>query len=284
VDVPISAGVSFFDGYGLISGESILMRYDKAPARRLRIAELVRQSGFCRSSELSKILGVSEMTIRRDLHLLAKRGLVHSVHGGARATMPEIGSHDFQLRLEKNRDIKKAIARGACAYLEANSIIALDAGTTLLEFTRALPTGKNLTVVTHSVPVMSALASREDIELIGLGGILNRTTQSFTGPQTLLALKELRVSTLFLATAAIQDDAMYSGNIFDTEMKRALIEIADKIILLVDSTKFRTSAGIRVAGLEEVDAIVTDDGKDVKTLLNKKGVEAVIVSRDGGQE
>ena len=242
------------------------MRYDKAPARRLRIAELVRESGYYSTSELSQLMEVSEMTVWRDLRLLAKDGLVEVVHGGAKSTLPRMGSFDYRMRLKSNPAAKRAIAHQAIEYVQPNTIVAIDAGTTALELARALPADYHLTVVTHSLPVMNLLSGRQDIELIGLGGRMQNDTQALSGPLTIATINELRINTFFLGMNAIQNGLLYSSNIYETEVKRALMAVADQVILLVDASKFHATAGIRVAGLDEVDIVVVDDSLPVDVL------------------
>ena len=244
--------------------------------RRLKITELIHESGFFRSSELSKLLGVSEMTIRRDINRLAKNGLVETVHGGAKAIYPRTIDYSFHMRLEKNKSIKQSLARKALSYVEPNSIIGLDAGTTILELARSFPNEISLTVITYSLPIMTQLSNRENIELIGLGGVFRHNTQAFVGPLAHLVLNELRLSTLFLGTKAIQGNALYSGNLYDAEIKRALINVSDKVILLADSTKFKSTAGIRVADFNDIDVFIVDDGIDISNIEIPPGVELVI--------
>jgi DeoR/GlpR family transcriptional regulator of sugar metabolism len=258
------------------------MRFDNPSERRAHVVKLVRESGFCKISELSNLLGVSDMTIRRDICRLAEDGFIQAVHGGARTVLPQIGNVDFRLRIERNRDAKRAVALQACMFLEPDSVVALDAGSTILEFARILPPGMGLTVVTHSMPVMTILSQREDIVLYGLGGILRHDTQSFTGPLTILSLNEFRVNILFLATRAFRDGVIYSVNPFDAEMKRAMINISDKVILLIDSSKVQASAGIRVAQLEDIDAIVVDDKRDVSEQVDVEKTKLIIAPTKNG--
>jgi DeoR/GlpR family transcriptional regulator of sugar metabolism len=240
------------------------------------MVEIVRQSGFCRSADLSRMFNVSEMTIRRDISKLDEDGLVKRVHGGAKAIWPDVAISSFRYRLEKNTDAKKAIAQRALSFIDKKSIIALDAGTTALELSAILPIDIQLTVVTHSLPAMNELSNRDGIEVIGLCGVLQKNTQAFAGPLTLLSLSELRVNTLFLGTAAVQGGALYSGNSYETEVKRALIKVADQVVLIADSSKFHLKAGLKVVSLNAIDAVITDDTLDVDDEI-KRQVEKFIV-------
>lgn len=254
------------------------MRYHSAPARRSHIMNLVQEAGHYSARDLSRALGVSEMTARRDIRLLAGEGLVKAVYGGVSSLSPSLNGVDFRLRAKQHVDAKRAIARAARSLVRANSTIALDAGTTAFELARSLPHDQNLTVVTHSLPVMHALASRTDIELIGLGGLLHPESQSFAGPLTVAALRNLRVATLFLAASAVDDDAMFCGNLFDAETKRALIEAADETVLIVDASKFGRTATVRVGPTTGTHTIVVDDALDPRLVgsLRSQGIRIIV--------
>jgi DeoR/GlpR family transcriptional regulator of sugar metabolism len=254
------------------------LRYDNATKRRSLIVALVQETGFRSSSELGSLLNVSENTIRRDIHRLADEGLLEAVHGGARLTISQFGGRNFRSRMETNRTAKQAVARVACQFIKPNSIVALDAGTTVLELARILPRDMRLTIITHSMSTMTILSDREDIELIGLGGALRHTNQAFTGSLTIRAIQEFRVNTLFLATKAIHDNAIYSGNPYDAEIKQALIEVSDLVVLLVDSAKFQSRAGIRVVPLDKIDVIVVDNAIDANITgqMKKMNMELIV--------
>jgi DeoR/GlpR family transcriptional regulator of sugar metabolism len=254
--------------------------YDTAPDRRTRILDLVRENGFCSASELSSILKVSEMTVRRDVRQLAGEGLVRVVHGGVSAITTVLGPVDFRLRATQQLDAKRAIARCAVDRIHSGTVIALDAGTTTLEVARQLPSDLRLTVVTHSLPAMAILAGRAATDVIGLGGNLHRETQAFAGPETIRSLSQIRVNTLLLAATAVRNSAMWCTNSFDAETKRALIASADRVILLVDSSKFETTALMRVAALDAIETVITDDGiePDTQAALVRNGQDVVVVS------
>jgi DeoR family fructose operon transcriptional repressor len=205
---------------------------------------------------------------------------VRQVHGGISALTTVAGPIDFRLRAVEGQEVKRLIAQRAIGLLDSGSVIALDAGTTTLEVARNLPEDMRLTVVTHSLPAMGALASRAAVEVIGLGGQLHSDTQAFAGSITVQMIRDLRVSTALLAATAIRDGAMWCTNTFDAETKQALIRSADRVILLADSSKLEATAVMRVTGLESVDMLITDDEVDPKVARSIKqlGVELIIVS------
>lgn len=258
------------------------MRYDSAPARRVFIMDMVRNTGFCSAAELSRELGVSEMTVRRDIQRLAKEGLARAVHGGVSSATTLLGPVDFRLRAAQRLATKQAIARKALTLLAPASVVAFDAGTTTLEVARMMPPDLRITVVTHSLPVISVLGARDNLEILSLGGALHAETQAFAGPITLQALSNIRVHTLLLGATSVRDGAMWCTNTFDAATKQGLIAAADRVVLLADSAKFDITAMMKVADLPEIDMVVTDAGlaDEARAMLEAAGVELVAVGSE----
>jgi DeoR family fructose operon transcriptional repressor len=264
---------------GLENGRTSPMRYDSAPARRAFIMDMVRNTGFCSAVELSRELGVSEMTVRRDIQRLAKEGLARAVHGGVSAATTLLGPVDFRLRSAQRLTAKQAIARRALALLAPNSVVAFDAGTTTLEVARMMPPDLRITVVTHSLPVISVLGARDNLEILSLGGALHAETQAFAGPITLQALSNIRVHTLLLGATSVRDGAMWCTNTFDAATKQTLIAAADRVVLLADSAKFDITAVMKVADLSDIDMVVTDSQltNEARVMLSLSGIELIMV-------
>ena len=259
------------------------LRYETAPARRERILDLVRESGYCALAALSRDLGVSDMTVRRDVRKLSEQGLVNVVHGGVSAVTDLLAPVDFRFRAYQHLNAKRAIALHALRLISPGSVVGLDAGTTIVEVARRLPVDQRLTVVTHSLPAMAAIARRSGVELLGLGGTFFHEGQEFAGPQAHTLVSQLRMQILLLGAAAVRDGRMWSTNGADVEMKQALMRSADKVVLLLDSSKFDYSALMMVADLSAVTAVVTDEliGVDARSDVVEAGVELIVVSLDG---
>jgi DeoR/GlpR family transcriptional regulator of sugar metabolism len=275
------------------------VRYAGAPERRRELLRRVTEDGYVSCAEAASALGVSEMTIRRDLGQLAAQGLVTRVAGGASRPLPAAGE-PFEQRSDAATRQKRAIARAAVALVAGDEVIALDAGTTVAELAALLPGGR--TVVTHSVPVITACTARDDLDLIALGGAYHPPTRSFTGPLTRAGLADLAVDVAVLsATAAGPPGAhpsavgpadgnpvnpavagppgahptsrtaagppgAYSANATDADVKRAMAAIAGRVILLLDHTKIGARAPMRFIGLATVDTVVVDEGVAVDQL------------------
>jgi len=234
------------------------MRYDTAPDRRRSILERVEGTGFVSVTELTRRLGVSDMTVRRDLRKLAEQGKVRIVHGGVSALRQSLHSPAFTGRAEENSDAKQAIGTLAVAGLPATGTVAIDAGTTTYAAMQALPETFRGTVVTHSVPVMQLALARGLSRLVGLGGELLPDSQAFVGPRTVESTRGLRVDTLLLGAAAADEHGIYVSTDNERPTKLALMAIAQRTILLVDSSKFTTTAPVLLCDWSAITGVVSD--------------------------
>ncbi len=231
------------------------MRYTDAPARRRELLDRLAASGYVGSAEAAAELGVSEMTIRRDLQRLADDGLARRVPGGA--SLPGTRSAEpFETRSGSARQVKRELAKAAVGLLGDAGIVALDAGTTVTELVDLLPEGVG--IVSHSLPVVAACAAAGGREVVALGGFYEPTTRSFTGPATWKAARELTVDVAVLSCTALDDRGVYSASPVDAEVKRALIEVAHRVVVLADRDKVGARAAVRFASPESVDVVVTD--------------------------
>lgn len=254
------------------------LRYGSAPERRGAIVRRLRSTGFCAVADLADQLNVSEMTVRRDLRKLADGGEVRVVHGGARLPGGELPSIMFVPRRDVNAVAKERIARHASALIGLHDTIAVDAGTTTDRLAGALPDGFVGSVVTHSVPVITRMLGRPTIRVVGLGGDLYPASQAFVGPATVDAASSIRVRIMFLGAAALDDRGIYCATDVERPTKQALMSIADRVVLLVDHSKFATSAPMLLCGFGAINTLVTDrrPTDQVCSALERDGVELVV--------
>jgi len=246
-----------------VSDQEERYAYGSAAERRDRLARYVAEQGYCTIGELSLRFGVSEMTIRRDVGRLVGEGRVRAFHGGVGSLAPsELSGVDYGDRDRRMGAAKHAIASRALAELSPGAVIAIDSGTTTAQIAALLPLDAGLQVVTPSLPVVNALAERGGIEVVCLGGVLHLESLSFAGEATLASVANLRVDVLFLAASGLDERGAYCGNSFDAITKRALIEVADQVVLVSDSSKFTASGMVRICGWDLMDLFITDDGID----------------------
>lgn len=263
------------------------LRYRDAAARRGTLVEIVNRSGFCSVADLSDRLGVSRMTVRRDIQQLEQDRKVRSAHGGVAALLPQGGGTHIQFRSLEQSEAKQAVAAKAVALIEdrPDATVGFDAGTSAFEVARRLHPQRSIRVVTHSLLVMNELSGRPNVEVIGVGGVLHPETQAFAGPGTVSALERYRLETLLLTTSSIHEEMMYCGNAFDADTKRELMRIAERIILLADSSKLRKVSPFDVNPVSAVDTVIIDSEITDEELeaLQATGVETIVAPLAGGE-
>lgn len=231
-----------------------------AAQRQAAILERVRSAGAVRVAELVADLGVSDMTIRRDLDTLAERGLVSKVHGGATApgSAEEPG---FAAKSARQRAEKAAIARTAAELVTPGSAVALSAGTTTAALAErlagALDPAADLTVVTNSIPVAQILRKQT---VILTGGERTRS-DALVGPVAVASVESLHLDVLFLGVHGMSETAGFTTpNLREAELNRALVRAADRLVVLADHTKWATVGMCTIAPLAAADVLVTDRG------------------------
>lgn len=266
-----------------------------AEERRSKIQELLFQESTVAIAELAQLFGTSEMTIRRDLDALEARGVCKRIHGGAMSLRSVenrgVAYPAFSVREQAQAAEKAAIAREAAALVQPGDTIVIDSGTTASHLARALRGKEAITVISNSVQVLEHLYDVPGIVSISPGGILavedgglGVGEWTFAGPLAVAALRRFHASKAFITTSGITlPSGITNASLFQAEIKRLLIEIADEVILLTDHTKFGRANGIVVAPVSDFDIIITDTSApagDVQTLRDM-GIEVVLTESTG---
>jgi DeoR/GlpR family transcriptional regulator of sugar metabolism len=258
-----------------------------APQRHKLIVEEIRRQGAVRVSELTELLRVSEMTVRRDLDVLAAAGLLEKVHGGA--TLRGGLSADepgFEAKSHRQLKEKGAIARTAATLVEPGQAIGLTAGTTTWRLANHLAQIPDLTVVTNSIQVANVLhrAPRPDLTVVLTGGV-RTPSDALVGPIALSAIRSLHVDVLFMGVHGVSADAgLTTPNLLEAETNRALVAASARIIVVADHTKWGIRGLSRIADLDEIDVLVSDPGldADARAAIGEH-VERVLIAPVRGQ-
>jgi DeoR/GlpR family transcriptional regulator of sugar metabolism len=234
-----------------------------AGQRQQRIAEEVRRRGSVRVSELTSLLGVSDMTIRRDLDVLAGSGLIDKVHGGATAPR-SAGTFEpgFEAKSDRQFKEKDAIAAAARRLLEPGLSIALGAGTTTWRLAHHLLDVPMLTVVTNSIEIARVLhrAQRPDLTVVLTGGV-RTPSDALVGPVAVTALESVHVDVLFTGAHGMAEEAGFTTpNLLEAETNRALIESAERMVVIADHTKWGVRGLSTFARLDEAHVLISDAG------------------------
>lgn len=236
-----------------------------APERHQQILARARSEGRVDVASLAIELDVTPETVRRDLTALERHGLVRRVHGGAIPVErlgfePGIADREGVLSGEKER-----IAKAALDELPDGGAIILDAGTTTVRLAELLPSDRELTVVTHALPVATVLATRQGMTLHLVGGTVRGRTLAAVGTWALRDLSDIHADVAFLGTNGISvEHGLTTPDLAEAAVKRALVAAARRTVVLADHTKVGRADFVHVAPIGAVDTLITDAGVDAE--------------------
>jgi len=255
----------------------------KAAERRAKILDLLAERGAVRASELARLFKVSEVTVRKDLAVLEREGLLKRVHGGAVSRPRALFNPSFEEKRYHRIAEKKAIAKEALSRIEENDALLLDAGTTTLALAQQLKKHfSHLFVITNSIPIALELAGTP-FELILTGGTVRHHSGALIGPVAVEAIDRFQVDKAFLgATGVCLTKGYTTPNPIEAQTKRAMVLSARRKFVLADSSKLGHATLARFAKLEEIDELITDAGAPAGFVeqFRKQGHAIVVVPVD----
>jgi DeoR/GlpR family transcriptional regulator of sugar metabolism len=251
--------------------------------RRDLTLRLVRAGGKVALAELATRLGISEMTVRRDLDILARQGLVERVRGGAVACPETELTGGFLARQEWQAHVKDRIGRATVRRIEPHSTVLLDAGTTTVHVARHLIDRGPMTVAVLSLQAAVVLADQPGIRLLVMGGESRPGERSLVGPLALRAVDDLRFDVFVMSAGAVHPEFGWSEfALEDATVKQAALRRCDRAVVAADASKLGTRAFARIADLGAVAELVTDasahdpainpGAAETLTALNEAGV------------
>ncbi|HAR80472.1 MAG TPA: DeoR family transcriptional regulator [Succinivibrionaceae bacterium] len=248
--------------------------------RQQRIVSLLEERGGVISiNDLVDLLGVSHMTIRRDLMLLEQEKMVDSVSGGVRLHNQLI--HDPTLQMKENfaTEEKNRIGKEAAKYVQDGQCIYLDEGTTSLALAHYITNRLDLTVVTNDFEILQYLMKESKAQLIHVGGFVSRKTNSSTGMFAAKTIKSLNMDYAFISCSSWDLRGLTTPDPGKVAVKEAALEASINKILICDSSKYSKVAAYRVAELSRIDEIITDKKvpANVKTSVINLGVKLTLV-------
>lgn len=224
--------------------------------RHQSILDSLRSHGGLSVAELADVLQVSPSTIRRDLSMLESEGTLHRTFGGAMLA-GELDEPLDQVQLA-NTTAKDAIAAAAAGLVTDGMAVILDVGTSTLALAQRL-LGRNLTIITASIPVFRLFADDPGSRLILLGGVFRADYQCTSGHMTAEALREVHADIAFLGCSGVSPDATIRDTTLDqVTVKRTILACADQTVLLADATKFPGKGSYSVASATTLTRLVTD--------------------------
>lgn len=245
--------------------------------RRSRLLELVRGRGFASLPELAEHLQVSESTIRRDLDYLEEAGALRRTHGGVFFTGLAPALPPFEERQPAHWEQKQAIARRAAELVTDGDALLLDGGSTTYEVARLL-VGRPLSIVTNSLPVANLFAARGTTDLVLVGGYVYPRTGVSLGPYANGMLSEVSVRRTILSVGGITERGYFNSNLLLVETERAMMQAADEVVVVADSSKLGHQSLAWLCELAAVDRLVVDEQIEDgwRRRLEQAGVEVLL--------
>lgn len=248
--------------------------------RHKYILEQIKKNGYVKVHELSVELGVSEVTVRKDLKYLESRKLLYRAHGSAST----LGSITVERHVDEKEKVqveeKNRIAKAAKALLEPNDKIIIASGTTLLTFANEIDSDFSLTVITSSVKVALTLCYSPNIEIVQLGGTMRKNSASVIGHYAEEMLKTLSFDKLFLGVDGLDlSTGLTTSNLNEAHINKQMIEASQEIIVLTDSTKFGKTGFCKICDLDKIHHIITDTNapSHIISMIEEKGIKVTLV-------
>lgn len=244
-----------------------------AEERYLRIMEVVNREGKATVAELSDALGVSPVTVRRDLEKLEEKELLIRTHGGAMALHSRVSEVAHEKSFSEKEEAlvaeKERIAEAAAKLVNDEDAILLTAGTTNMMLAKKLAGKKGLKVVTNAANIAMQIGSYTDFEIILIGGKLRKKSFALVGPLAESMLSNIRVDKLFLGVDGFDlAEGLTTPNLAEANMDRSMISIAKEVIVVADHSKFGRVFFSHVAPLSLIHTVVTDRMLD-KSICNR---------------
>ncbi|NAZ76093.1 DeoR family transcriptional regulator [Kineococcus sp. T13] len=235
--------------------------------RRRRIVAAVHADGAASVRRLAEQLQVSESTIRRDLEHLDRDGELLRTYGGAlapgggqRPRAADAGESPFAVEREQHVELKERVAARAAGLVRDGDVVVLDIGTTTPLVARHLR-GRDVTVITSNLGVLDELRGDGAVRLVVLGGVLRRNYQTLVGSLAEAALRQVNADLVLLSCTGVKPNGRVVDNMaVETPVKQAMIEAAERRVLLATEVKFPGQGSYRLCSLADVDVLVTTDG------------------------
>ena len=231
-----------------------------------------------RIQELSRLFGVSDATIRRDLEELHSLGHIRRTHGGAIRAENGVKELPMLQRKAENPEKKSCIGKAAIQFIKDRDTIFLGSGTTVIEIARNLPRDISLTVITNSLAVVNELATNDGIELIIIGGMLRQSELSMVGHVAEQAVQEFRADKVFIGMYAIDVDCGFTND-FPPEIMtdRAIMDITHQVIVVADHSKFGRVSSMLVAPVTAAQVIITDQDTPQEIIAQLKELDIQVI-------
>lgn len=243
------------------------------------ILKRLQEKGRVSIQELSNLIKVSGVTIRKDLKLLEDKNLLFRTKGGGSLTNPYTIERPIDEKEGINAAEKQRIAKAAVKLIGDNDSIIIGSGTTVFELSRCLHPSKHLTVITPAAKVTLELSNRRNVEVLQLGGIVRQNSSSVAGAYAEKILEGISCGILFLGVDGIDLDFGCSiTNLAEASLNQKMIECSQILVILADSTKFGRRGLGKICNFDQVEYIITDDKVHPTTVtaLEERGIKVIV--------
>lgn len=246
--------------------------------RQKKILDFVNENKKATVIELSSLLGVSKVTVRRYLSELESKGLLIKTHGGVLSADTNLNNEiPYSSKKDLNISEKKKIGKAALQLIEEGDVIILDSGSTTLEIAQQIE-NIHITVITNDIKIAYELASKTNINLIITGGVTQKYLYTIIGFEAEKFLDKIHVNKTFLGADAIDlEYGITNRTLEEVAVKLAMIKAAEEVILVVDQSKLNKKAFADVCKIEAIDTIIIDNiDKEYQKAFREKGIEIIV--------
>lgn len=244
--------------------------------RRKKILDLLDREGKVKVVDLSKLFGISEVTIRNDLSELENAGVLERIHGGAISTGKVYYRMSLHERMKTNEEEKRRVACLAASMVSEGDTVMLNSGTTTHYVAQELKSVKNLVVVTNSLTIAQEVGHYNNIHVILLGGSINTQYQFTYGDDAINQLRKYKADKLILAADGVSsEEGVTTYHHLEAEVNRQMITRVNKTIVVADYTKIGRASFARIDALDNIDILVTNHNANPDEIgsIREKGVE-----------
>lgn len=250
--------------------------------RHKYILDSLNKHGFVRITDVANELGVTKVTIRKDIKILESKGLLYKVHGSARPANPHVADLDVHVKDNINRDAKRRIAQRAAEMLGETDSIIMASGSTVYAFAEEIKMRMwhHLNIVTPFLRLGVLLNESENVNVVQLGGSVHKKSLSVLGEEAARELDDCICSKVFFGVDGIDPEhGITTSTIDEAKLTRRMMHAASQVIVLADSSKFGQRGFGRICALEDIDVIVTDERipEQMISIIEEAGVDLIIV-------
>lgn len=248
--------------------------------RRDQIIHIIQSEGSVKVDELSEKFDVSTVTIRNDLEFFEEKGLVHRIYGGALLRDNVYHDPSLEEKQKLNTEEKRRIGERAAAMIKDGDSIIFDSGSTTREIALQLNGKTNLTIMTNAINIALELADTSELRVMLTGGLLREKSYSLVGPEAEQTMHNYYFDKLFLGIDGIDlKHGLTTSNPQEAQLNRSMVERANSIIAVTDSTKFERHSFSHICGLDVIDTLITDKNiqDEYERMLNKQDITVIKV-------